>query len=188
MFISGVYPLEKFQALCQKVFFAVDEYSDSDFLLVNGYLWYLFTEHVLATGKDNYKQYSISCRNVFHRGLQQLPLLLSHSMEVVATLTLGVCLRVHLLNSGNIAKHVQAFHCIGESKNAMAWSLISNASHIAQTLLYQREPLNVIHDTTESQSQQSLFWTIYRVEKGLSLRLGRSSTICDSDITIFLPC
>lgn len=32
-----------------------------------------------------------------------------------------------------------------------------------------------------------LFWTIYIHEKGLSLRLGRSSTIRDSEITIRRP-
>jgi hypothetical protein len=29
-----------------------------------------------------------------------------------------------------------------------------------------------------------LFWTVYKIEKGLSLRLGRSSNLRDAEITI----
>lgn len=32
-----------------------------------------------------------------------------------------------------------------------------------------------------------VFWLVYVQEKGPSLRLGRSSTICDNDITIPVP-
>lgn len=35
--------------------------------------------------------------------------------------------------------------------------------------------------------QTRVFWLIYIFEKGLSLRLGRSSTLRDSDITIPVP-
>jgi hypothetical protein len=41
------------------------------------------------------------------------------------------------------------------------------------------------HDAFAIQAtQRRLFWTVYRFEKGLALRLGRSSNIRDSDITL----
>jgi hypothetical protein len=43
-------------------------------------------------------------------------------------------------------------------------------------------------DSPESKAAKiKIFWLIYVQEKGLSLRLGRSSTIRDSDITIPVP-
>ena len=39
-------------------------------------------------------------------------------------------------------------------------------------------------DQSSRMAEARLFWTVYRMEKGLSLRLGRSSNIRDIDITL----
>jgi hypothetical protein len=39
----------------------------------------------------------------------------------------------------------------------------------------------------ETNQKAWLFWSLYSVEKGLSLRLGRPSSILDYDITVPLP-
>lgn len=39
-------------------------------------------------------------------------------------------------------------------------------------------------DNITQAAQARLFWTVYRMEKGLSLRLGRSSNIRDIDIAL----
>lgn len=166
---SRILPLETFTDICKKVYFAVDEYSDIEFLLANGYLAYIFAEYVIVRKAEEYKEYSLLCRDNFHNGFAQLPLLLQPSMELVALLTIGT-------NSS-----------IETSKGMMAWTLISNAANMCQTLGYHRQrPARGEADIALRTAQQNLFWSVYRLEKSLSVRFGRPSNIRDSDITLVL--
>lgn len=88
--ISRILPLEMFAEICRKVYFAVEDYDDVDFILANGYLYYVFSEHVIVSGLDENREYYTLCRENFQNAFSQLPLLLSPSMKVVAALTLGV--------------------------------------------------------------------------------------------------
>lgn len=88
--VSRILPLEKFTELCQKVYFAVEEYSQLDFILANSYLSYIFSEYVIATGKHNYQEYYTKCRQNAQVALSRLPLVLPATMEAVAALTFGV--------------------------------------------------------------------------------------------------
>jgi hypothetical protein len=46
-------------------------------------------------------------------------------------------------------------------------------------------PLLSVSETVESKSQKTrLFWSVYTIEKILALRLGRSSTIRETDILV----
>ncbi|KAF4972348.1 hypothetical protein FSARC_1070 [Fusarium sarcochroum] len=86
-------------------------------------------------------------------------------MELVAALTLG------------------ALYSVEESRALQAWTLISAAMTFCQTLGYHRldtsKGENVLHDI-----QIRLFWAVYTYENSLSLRLGRCSSIRESDITL----
>ena len=77
----------------------------------------------------------------------------------------------------------QAFDAIENSKAKMAWMFISTASSLCQTLDYHRQS-NPKSNQPLHDAQVRLFWSVYKIEKGLSLRLGRASTIRDSEITL----
>ncbi|KAJ3554143.1 hypothetical protein NPX13_g10695 [Xylaria arbuscula] len=106
--LSRILPLERFTDICQKVYFAVEDYSQFDFILANCYLSYVFSEYVAVTGKHRYKEYHSQCRLNAQVALSQLPLLLPATTEAVATLAFGVgvichrklesdaCLDIHL--------------------------------------------------------------------------------------------
>lgn len=49
---------------------------------------------------------------------------------------------------------------------------------------YHRLKLQKRHPQSTQSAQENLFWTVYKIEKGLSLRLGRSSNVRDTEITI----
>ena len=66
----------------------------------------------------------------------------------------------------------------------MAWTFISRASDLCQTLGYHRLRPAKETDQPLRAAQEHLFWTIYKIEKGLSLRLDRSSNIQDAEITL----
>lgn len=72
------------------MYFAVDDYSEIDFILANGYLSHIFSEHVVVSGLQDYGAYCRLCRENLHIAFSRLPLLLPASMEVIAALTLGV--------------------------------------------------------------------------------------------------
>jgi hypothetical protein len=66
----------------------------------------------------------------------------------------------------------------------MAWKFVSAALDLCQTLGYHRRRPRTERDQALRDAQEQLFWTVYGMEKGLSLRLGRSSTIRDGEITL----
>ena len=72
------------------MYFAIDDYSEVDLILANGYLSYIFSEHVVVSGLQDYQGYCRLCRTNFQSALSRLPLLLPASMEIIAALTLGV--------------------------------------------------------------------------------------------------
>ena len=71
------------------MYFAVDDYTDIDYILANGYLYYIFAQHFIESGVQTQHKYSQLCKKNLENALSRLPLLLPASMEVVAALTLG---------------------------------------------------------------------------------------------------
>jgi hypothetical protein len=90
VWIPRVLPLDWFSDICRKVYFAIDDYNEIDFILANGYLSYVFSEHITVSGLHDYREYCRLCRENLHNACARLPLLLPPSMEVIAALTLGV--------------------------------------------------------------------------------------------------
>lgn len=68
----------------------------------------------------------------------------------------------------------------------MAWSFISAASSLCITLRYHRNPASSDLNDVLQAERERLFWTVYAIDKALSLRLGRLSSISDSEVTLSL--
>lgn len=79
------------------------------------------------------------------------------------------------------------YYALDISEPHLAWTLATKASELCQTLGYHHVGHKSENSKRESRHKQRLFWFLYVVEKGLSLRLGRASTIQDWDVTIPLP-
>lgn len=75
-------------------------------------------------------------------------------------------------------------YCLQKSKPSAAWNFINSASHMIQALGLQHNAPAGIEGPEEKVQKRYLFWTIYMTEKMLSLRVGRSSTFRDQDITL----
>jgi hypothetical protein len=75
-----------------------------------------------------------------------------------------------------------------EKERNLAYArLCPKASELCQTLGYHRGIAKSDQQSVDPRYAQFLFWTTYYVDKSLSLRLGRASTIQDWDIVISLP-
>lgn len=86
----------------------------------------------------------------------------------------------------------QAFHAVELSKPSLAWTLSSKASELSQTLGYHRAE-SLKKEVADKPTvhgmhwHQFLFWNVYYIDKCLSLRLGRPSTIPDWHVTMPEP-
>ncbi|KAJ3459334.1 hypothetical protein MRS44_015407 [Fusarium solani] len=161
---AKVLPFDKFEEICRKVYFAVDDYTKAEFIIANSFLSYIFAEHAVIHGDATSQEYCNLCRSNLGNAISRLPLFLPASMEMIAALTLG------------------ALHSVEDSKASRAWTLLSNALSLCQTLGYHRL-CNSRRGTGAAQdAQKQLFWAVFGYESGLSLRLGRSSGIRDGDI------
>ncbi|CAG2003416.1 unnamed protein product [Fusarium graminearum] len=158
-------PLVTFQETCTKVYFGVGEPTCAEVIIANSFLAYVFAEYAVIHGDSKHRDYCQFHRSSLGSALLRLPLLLPASMELVAALTLG------------------SLHMVEEGRVSHAWTLISNAMTLCQTLGYHRLDR---YSGGDQEIQTQLFWAVYSYENGLSLRLGRYSGIRDSDITLVI--
>ncbi|KAJ8112616.1 hypothetical protein OPT61_g5060 [Boeremia exigua] len=165
--------MKSFGDLCLEVYYS-DEPSLFDCVSVYAGLFSLFWDYACMDElpdieKEQSMEYCRRCQDSLEIGLAGLPLQLPTSSNVVASL-LFAC-----------------FYAIGCSKPLLCWSLASKASEICQTLGYHRKTVARIANPESSSYTQFLFWTTYSVDKTLSLRLGRASTIPNWEISIGPP-
>ncbi|KAH6691446.1 fungal-specific transcription factor domain-containing protein [Plectosphaerella plurivora] len=165
-------PMKKFPDICLNVYFA-EEHTEAEFIIVNAGLYSLAEDYAnsVATGDEveEYREFAKSLRSNLETSLSNLPLHLPATQEMVIALVFG------------------AFHGIGIAKPSLSWVLISKASELAQTLGWHRGTSMKALDQDDAEMRQFVFWSVYFLEKSLSLRLGRASTIADWDIGLPLP-
>ncbi|KAF4973961.1 hypothetical protein FZEAL_9089 [Fusarium zealandicum] len=170
--IHEFFPIEHFSGICLNVYFSED-FSEADFILVNAGLLYLFYEHAKLSEdtqeKADSERYLEILRQNLETALANLPFQLPASSNMISALLLG------------------AFHAIEISKPSLSWTLICKASELCQTLGYHRLSTMKNDKPRDAQRKQFLFWSVYFIDKSLSLRLGRASTIQDWDLTVPLP-
>lgn len=78
-------------------------------------------------------------------------------------------------------------YAIDISKPSICWVLTSSAARLCQALGYHRAASLKGLSPIQVEEQQGLFWFVYVLDKGLSLRLGRSSVLQDYDIDVGTP-
>ncbi|KAH7008472.1 hypothetical protein EDB80DRAFT_716630 [Ilyonectria destructans] len=170
--VFEVCPLDNFSDICLGVYFSED-YSESDFIISNTGMMYLFQEvgYSKPEGKEREENlsYATMCRVNLETALSNLPLHLPANSSMIRALILG------------------AYHSIEISKPSLSWTLTSKASELCQTLGYHRASSMKNDRSGDSDRKQYLFWSMYFMDKSLSLRLGRASTIQDWDVSIPIP-
>ncbi|KAI8713442.1 Zn(2)-C6 fungal-type domain-containing protein [Fusarium sp. LHS14.1] len=163
--------VRQFLEICLNVYFSED-YSETDVIIVNAGLHSLFWDYsnqADAEEKGIYLEYANLCRENLETALASLPLQLPATSDFIVALLFG------------------AWHAIELSKPSLSWTLCSKASELCHTLGYHRATSMHSDAPDEVEFKKFLFWSVYFIEKCLSLRLGRPSTMPDWDITISRP-
>ncbi|KAI5458317.1 hypothetical protein BGZ63DRAFT_61582 [Mariannaea sp. PMI_226] len=155
--------IDYFIECCQKVFFAIENFSLAVFVIVNAGLYYLFQEKSIAEPQnESFLSFHHLCRDNLDIALASWPLLQHPNREIIEALLLG------------------ATYSIEVSKFTIAYQLNSTAAAMCQTLGWHR----LEGDENEaSDAKLSIFWFCYMLDKVLSLRYGRNSIIQDWDIS-----
>ncbi|KAL2130827.1 hypothetical protein VTI74DRAFT_5870 [Chaetomium olivicolor] len=165
--VYELFNMDRFETTCLAVYMA-DKYNAAKFITVNVGLHFLFTAYAQEVAEKQHEYLGLSriCAANVETALSNLPLHLPASSDAIVALVLG------------------AFYVVDLSKPSLAWILSSKASELCQTLGYHRIETYKDESPDDAEFKQFLFWAVYCVDKGLSLRLGRSSTIQDYDITV----
>jgi hypothetical protein len=149
-----------------------DPSTNSDLIIVHCGLYWLFGECAKAVPdaetKKDYSRQALVCEANLETVLANLPFHQPSNIDLA------------------YAMGMAALYCLQKSKPFSAWNFISSASHTIQALgLHCKSPLS--SQNSDRDAIIGLFWTVYMAEKMLSLRLGRSSTLRDQDITLSPP-
>ncbi|CAG8892398.1 unnamed protein product [Penicillium egyptiacum] len=144
--------------------------TDTELIIVHYGLYYLFTECSSAVEDDivkqEYEAQALICRESLETILSNLPFHIITNID-------SVCCQIK-----------QAIYCLQCGKPFAAWTFISRASLMSQALGMHSNHAMTTEPAEKVQRKIRLFWALYVVEKAVSLRLGRCSTIRDYDITV----
>ncbi|KAF6834065.1 fungal specific transcription factor domain-containing protein [Colletotrichum plurivorum] len=166
--------LDHFTDLCLKVYFSPGEFNEAEFIIVNAGLESLYMDMIM-TGKateqqkEEYTNMGTMCRGNLETALANLPLHLPATMDMIVALLFG------------------SYHAVEVAKPSLAWTLNCAAAQLCQTLGYHRLASVKSGNREDEDYKSFLFWSVYFVDKSLSLRLGRPSVIQDYDITVPYP-
>ncbi|KAL2862573.1 putative C6 transcription factor [Aspergillus lucknowensis] len=163
-------PFDRLAEKCREVYFATEDYSDATFIVANGGLYQIFAAASFMTPdralREEYQKYVDMCKDNLEKTLANLHLLMPATPESIEALTMG------------------ASHAIEISKPSFALTLTSTASRLCQALDYHRMSSLEGVDRKEKGQRVALFWSIYCMDRALSLRLGRAPTIPEYDIDL----
>ncbi|KAE8142333.1 hypothetical protein BDV38DRAFT_268035 [Aspergillus pseudotamarii] len=144
--------------------------TDMELIIVHYVLSWLFTECSNSAGDEDvrrdYEMQALTCRGCLE--------------TIISNLSFHIDTHTDSIR----AMYMAALYCLYCGKVSTAWTCITRASLMSQALGLHSSHIMAAEPTEGVQGKVRLFWAIYVLEKSLSLRLGRSSTIRDQDITV----
>ncbi|KAI1808225.1 hypothetical protein F4811DRAFT_501589 [Daldinia bambusicola] len=172
-FLNVALQTESLSELCLKVYFS-GEYSEAEFIIINTALHYLFGNIKLEQDGQlqpggSQEDFKLLCRVNLETALSRLSLHFKATYDMVLALILG------------------AFYAVDISKPSLAWTYTVAAYHASHALGFHTRAKGADPGSDVPNTMGLLFWTIFCLERPLSLRLGRCSTIPDIEITVPLP-
>ncbi|KAJ3544223.1 hypothetical protein NM208_g3173 [Fusarium decemcellulare] len=149
--------------------------TDAELIIVHLGLYWLFYEcsdiSTDANTKQDYATQAFVCKDSLEIVLSNLSIHAPANMDYVHAM--------YLAASTQISAPV--------NKPIAAWTFLSKASLLAQAMGIHDGASMASEPTEEKEYRIRIFWALYCLEKATSLRLGRSSTIRDDDVTVPRP-
>ncbi|TGO67454.1 hypothetical protein BELL_0891g00010 [Botrytis elliptica] len=161
--------ISELDSLCKKAYFEMEECTTSDLIIINSCLLFLLPEYCISQSKDNSitakcRLNSVLCQRNLELALSRLNLFMSLSLDNAKALTLA------------------SMYAIGTHSLGMAWTLISTAARLCQSLGYHRLAAQKNTGSSDENAKTGLFRFVYILDQTLSLRLGRPSSLRECDL------
>ncbi|CAG7955618.1 unnamed protein product [Penicillium nalgiovense] len=148
--------------------------TDTELIIVHYGLYCLFTECSRLVEDEivklEYETQATICKDSLETILSNLSFHTTTNIDSVCAMYM--------------ACQIQAIHCLQCGKPFAAWTFISRTALMSQALGVHSSYVMATEPAEKVQRKLRLFWALYVIEKAVSLRLGRCSTIRDHDITV----
>ncbi|GME53107.1 C6 transcription factor [Neofusicoccum parvum] len=162
--------LQQLEGLCQKIYFPSDSVTPGSLSLMHGILFFTIRDYITendnALSQWDLPAYADLCERNFYRCLETYESLVIPTLENIQSLLLA------------------ATKAQEQSKLQLVWTYVAAAHSMCQTLGFHRES-NLRKDHVEMcETKRHAFWSLYMMDKNLSLCLGRKANFQDDDIDV----
>jgi hypothetical protein len=161
--------------------------SLAELIIVNAELSRLFNECIReepsSSMQEELRAQAKQCEENLRLLIARLPFSLTATFDNIlafyhiVSVLLAVCFTYLLMCSKTI-------HMLTSCKPIAAWKYIAASTQMCQTLGYHRERALISESAQQRRRRKRLVWMIVIMDKSLSLRLGRASSIRDGDFTL----
>ncbi|KAI9035861.1 transcription factor domain-containing protein [Aspergillus affinis] len=160
--------LLQIEMLCQSLYFPLQPVPAGSVTLFHGLFFYIIRDY-LHQGHPDLTHYNLAasvefCERHFFDGLNSYEMMTAPTLEKVQALLIG------------IIKAQEEFDI------QRCWTYLSLAFNMCQTLGFHRSSTLKDDESPAAEAKRHVFWSLYTIDKNISLNIGFSSHFQDHDI------
>ncbi|KAL2861209.1 transcription factor domain-containing protein [Aspergillus lucknowensis] len=156
------------ESLCQSIYFPLDPIPAGSMTLLHGLLYFVIRDY-MHEGDPDLARFDLPssksfCERSFSVGLSSPQMMVDPTLEKVQALLIG------------IIKAQEEFDI------QRCWTYLSLAFNMCQTMGLHRKNTSLSHSDPLADSKRHAFWSLYTIDKNISLNIGVTSHFQDHDI------
>ncbi|KAL3442450.1 fungal-specific transcription factor domain-containing protein [Aspergillus insuetus] len=156
------------ESLCQSIYFPLEPVSTGSLTLLHGLLYFVIRDY-MHEGDPDLARFDLPsskafCERSFSAGLNSYQMMVDPSLEKVQALLIGVL------------KAQEEFDI------QRCWTYLSLAFNMCQTMGLHRNTTLLADSSPLADSKRHAFWSLYTIDKNISLNIGVTSHFQDHDI------
>ncbi|KAL3469756.1 fungal-specific transcription factor domain-containing protein [Aspergillus californicus] len=156
------------EKLCQSIYFPFEPIAAGSTTLLHGLLYFVIRDY-MHEGDPDLARFDLEssksfCERSFFAGLNSSQMMVDPTLEKVQALLIGV---------------IKAQE---ESDVQRCWTYLSLAFNMCQTMGMHRNVTSMLDPFPIADSKRHAFWSLYTIDKNISLNLGVTSHFQDHDI------
>ncbi|KAL3464789.1 fungal-specific transcription factor domain-containing protein [Aspergillus heterothallicus] len=156
------------ESLCQSIYFPLEPVSTGSMTLLHGLLYFVIRDYI-HEGDPDLARFDLSsskafCERNFSAGLNSYQMMVDPTLEKVQALLIGVL------------KAQEEFDI------QRCWTYLSLAFNMCQMMGLHRNTTTISDPSPVADAKRHAFWSLYTIDKNISLNIGVTSHFQDHDI------
>ncbi|KAL4935121.1 hypothetical protein BDV06DRAFT_217654 [Aspergillus oleicola] len=156
------------ESLCQSIYFPVEPVPAGATTLLHGFLYFIIRDYIYEGSSDlarfDLESSKSFCERSFVIGLNSTQMLADPTLEKVQALLIGT------------------YKAQEEFDIQRCWTYLSLAFNMCQTMGFHRNAPSHGDPSPLADSKRHAFWSLYTIDKNVSLNIGATSHFQDHDI------